>query len=130
MTVRSYLIQLNEQYSRLKAAAKADISSDLTGRLIHDLAIDTLRFLSVDANMIDLKSLVPGKAYVSFARKDAPNVVCRPANVALFDRDPDTVSRQWQAWWDGKAATQRPSQNVLHSGTCFVSRDGAFRPTK
>jgi len=97
-----HLRELNRLYEQMKDAAKEDISSDETGRLIHDLALKAIWFLKNECKLVPLKSLVPDKQYFSFAKSRAPGVVCRPANSALFNLDPNLVSRQWQAWWKGK----------------------------
>jgi hypothetical protein len=100
-TMDEHLRELNALYHSAKAAAKADISSDATGRYVHDLALRALRFLRKDCDLVRLKSLVPGKEYFGFVRKDAPRLVSRPANAALFNLDPASVSAQWEAWWNG-----------------------------
>jgi hypothetical protein len=97
-----HLQALNRLYQLGKEEAKRDISSDSTGRLIHDLALNTIRFLRDECDRVALKSLVPNKSYFSFSRRGTAGIVARPANAALFNLDPDVVSAQWQAWWEGK----------------------------
>ncbi len=74
-TMDEHLRDVNRLYKILKVAAKAGISSDATGRYVHDLAIKTIRFLQDECSVVRLKSLVPGKQYFSFARADAPRLV-------------------------------------------------------
>ena len=97
-----HLQALNRLYTLGKSAAALDISSDTTGRCIHDLAINALLFLRDECDRVPLKSLVPNKTYFSFAQHGRGGIVARPANTALFDLDPDRVSGQWQAWWEGR----------------------------
>ena len=97
-----HLLEINRLYSTIKAQSKSNISSDATGAAIHDLAINALRFLEAECVQRECKSLVPGKQYFTYSRKDIMGIVCRPANAALFNTDYQTVSSQWQAWWDGR----------------------------
>lgn len=98
----NHLANLNGLYEIIKSATKSNISSAATGSAIHDLAINTLRFLKTECVRRECKSLVPGKSYFTYSQNGAPGIVCRPANAALFNPDPDVVSAQWQAWWEGK----------------------------
>ena len=98
----NHLQELTRLYETLKAQAKLDISSAATGRHIHDVALNALRFLRDECQSVPLKSLVPMKQYFAFSKPSAPQIVCIPANASLFDLDPDRVSANWQAWWEGK----------------------------
>lgn len=98
----NHLLELNRLYETLKVQTKLDISSAATGRHIHDLALNALRFLRDECQLVTLKSLVPMKQYFAFSKPRVPRIVCRPANASLFDLDPDRVSAHWQAWWEGK----------------------------
>ena len=89
-------------YAAVKDQLKRNIVSDATGQAIHDFALFSLRFLQSECNPVQLQSLVPGKTYVSFARKDALDSIARPANADLFDLNPNVVSERWEAWWQGK----------------------------
>ena len=100
--MNNHLETLNKLYGIIKTAAKSDLISEATGKAIHDLSLNALRFLQSDCTPVPCKSLVAGKSYITYRRNDIPGVVCRPANTALFNADPNVVSAQWQAWWDGR----------------------------
>jgi hypothetical protein len=92
---------LKSYYDTVKRQLKLDIVSDATGNAIHDLALLCLRFLESECVSIPLTSLVPGKSYVSYARRGRKTALSRPANVALFNPDSKAVSEHWEAWWHG-----------------------------
>lgn len=94
--------ELRLLYNAVKAQLKLDIASDATGTAIHDFALLSLRFLESECLVVQLRSIVPGKAYVAYARKREPTGLSRPVNTALFETRWSTVSRQWKAWWQGK----------------------------
>lgn len=75
---------LRDSYLQVKQSCSSDWKSDQAGEAIHELAANSLRFLSDQCKLIDLISRVPGKHYVSF-RSGA--VVARPANQRLFIAD-------------------------------------------
>ncbi|MGQ0633733.1 MAG: hypothetical protein ACT4QC_03910 [Planctomycetaceae bacterium] len=96
------LAALQRAYKLVKHQLKRNIVSGETGKAIHDFALLSLRFLEAQCTSIQLKSLVPGKQYVSYVRKNASAKLSRPANSAIFNPNADSVSKQWQAWWEGK----------------------------
>jgi len=98
------LADIQRLYTEVKTSLKRNIVSDATGKAIHDFALLSLKFLQTDCTRIDLKSLVPGKSYSTFARNDFPTLVARPANSSLFDPDFGAVSAHWTAWWRGEIA--------------------------
>lgn len=96
------LADLQRAYHLVKTHLKRDIVSDETGEAIHDFAILSLKFLETDCTAVPLKSLVPGKTYVSYVRKNANTRLSRPANAAVFNLDSELISKQWQRWRDGR----------------------------
>ncbi len=98
--------ELKRAYESVKTEVDGDIVSDRAGRAIHDFAILSLRFLQDECVSVPLKSLVPSKEFHSYGRSSGELRMTRPANNALFLEDAATVSRLWQAWWDG--AIDRP----------------------
>ena len=96
------LAALSQEYQSVKRHLKLDIVSDATGKAIHDFALLCLRFLESECKSVQLKSLVPGKNYVSYIRPTLPMALSRPTNTALFNPDSSAVSKLWDAWWHGK----------------------------
>ncbi len=90
--------QLRNAYEDVKRACRRDWRSEAAGQSIIDLAVISLKFLAEDCELVDLKSLVPGKEYVSFARNA---VVARPANREYFTSDSEAIARDWQLWIGG-----------------------------
>lgn len=70
---------LARQYTRLKAAAAADLRAAAVARLISDMAVHAREILA-HAGRIPLASQVLGKRYFSFRR----NIQSRPINESLF----------------------------------------------
>jgi len=96
------LVLIREEYADLKSRCAQDCRSAATGEAIRDLTLTCMRFLASKCAPVDLVSHVPGKRYVSFARRDAPGTLSRPANCALFIDDAETVAGHWRAWLDGR----------------------------
>jgi len=98
-----HLQTIRSAYGSAKRACAAAWISDASGEALRELAILSLKFLINECSPVELTSLVPGKQYFSYARKDAPDLVSRPANSSLFVPDPDLVSAGWEAWLSGEA---------------------------
>lgn len=102
----NHLAELNSLYEAVKIAAKKELSDETTERAICSLVIKALDFLKSDCVIVSCKSLVPGKNYITFQRTDAPGIVCRPANTALFNIDSKIISQRWSDWRKARLSTK------------------------
>lgn len=96
--------QLNAAYDTVKKACQDDWLSISASKAILDLAVTSLEFLTKDCERADLRSLVPGKEYISFSRN---GVIARPANTRLFTTDSTAILRDWPLVSDGSLDTAR-----------------------
>lgn len=103
------LEKLRTAYESAKARAKVDLISDATSAAILDLAVLSVRFLSNGCSAVQLKSLVPGKQYISFAARDNEAVISRPANTSLITMDEKIITEGFQNWRSDAA----PDRNHL-----------------
>ena len=87
--------ELHAEYVAVKAACALDQRSDAARAALHRLASLSLRFLTTQAERIDLNSPVEGKRYISFRIN---GVVARPANHAFFLSTLNSFLRLWQSW--------------------------------
>lgn len=85
--------ELNAAYKGVLTACRKDWRSSDAGQSIIDLAVIALDFLVAECEQVGLRSLVPGKEYVSYSRN---GVVARPANLRLFMPDSGLIARGWQ----------------------------------
>lgn len=95
------LDELRQFYKEVKLCASEDCRGQGTLDALMRLVGLSLNFLRDDCQEEPLTSLVPGKQYVAYARKDNPAVVSRPANVALFNVDLDSIAPRWRSWSSG-----------------------------
>ena len=90
---------IKAQYAEVKKACSDDWKGEEAGVAILGLVIASLRFLTLNCQVIDLVSKVPGKRYFTYEKN---KVVARPANVEFFVRDADAVSKLWKQWLRGR----------------------------
>lgn len=90
---------LHEGYEAVKSACAASHCDAKTRAVIRQVCRSTLRFLSADAQLIELVSRVPGKSYISYKTDGA---VARPANKALFEPDLKVFDANWDKWEQGQ----------------------------
>ena len=95
------LEQIRGAYERAKSLCAQDWASDSAGTALRDLIVTCLRFLGAQCSPVALVSKVEGKDYISFARRDAPKSLSRPANVALFLADARGMANRWDDWLAG-----------------------------
>ena len=96
--------QLNAAYNTVKKACQDEWLSDSASKAIMDLAATSLEFLTEDCEQVALRSLVPGKDYISFSRN---GVVARPANLRLFTTDSAAILQDWPLMSSGSLSTAR-----------------------
>lgn len=96
--------QLNAAYNAVKKACQDDWLSNSASKAIMDLAVTSLEFLTEDCERVKLRSLVPGKEYISFSRN---GVVARPANTRLFTTDSTAILRDWPLMSSGSLEMAR-----------------------
>lgn len=94
---------LHDGYVAVKDTCADSHSSAKTRAIIRDVCRSTLKFLSADAELVQLVSKVPNKTYISYRTDGA---VARPANKALFEPDLAAFDALWADW--EKAAISKP----------------------
>jgi hypothetical protein len=95
------LSNLKRLYKEVKTCASGNCcgqdTSDALMQLVR-LSLDFLRDQCIEESLV---SLVPGKQYKAYGRKDNPAIISRPVNTALFDPDLSSIERRWQSWSSG-----------------------------
>jgi hypothetical protein len=106
---------LHDSYTRVKNAAHADYAGGSAGKAIKELVLLSSEFLAEDCQPVALRSCVPGKEYISYAKNDATKLLTRPVNKDLFIADSNYLDKNWSAWLAGtldKADLARISYTV------------------
>ena len=90
--------ELQSAYRNVRRTCHEAWQSEAAAAAIGRLAELALRFLSQEAELVALRSTVPGKSYISFSRGD---VVARPANRELLELDAVYIGERWRSWPEG-----------------------------
>jgi hypothetical protein len=111
----THLEILRAAYERVKERGKSNLRSEDTASSILDLTLASIKFLSSSCLQVSLKSLVPGKEYISFATKDNPAALARPANRALFTLDEELVKDGWLSWVTASPADRKQLGKMVYT---------------
>jgi hypothetical protein len=105
--VRTDPERIKQAYALVRQRCQAEWNSREAGSALWDLAVRSLEFLTNRCSTVSLVSRVPGKRYVSYARRSQGSVVSRPVNTQLFLPAIEELSGYWEAWSRGDRLPSR-----------------------
>lgn len=85
-------------YLAVKAAVADDAGGDVAESAIREMSLLSLEFLNESCDLVQLKSLVPKKEYLSYEICGGKGSITRPANKAYFIADPTQLDKLWDQW--------------------------------
>ena len=85
-------------YLAVKGAVADDAGGDVAENAIHEMSLLSLEFLNESCDLVQLKSLVPNKEYVSYELRGGGGSITRPANTAYFIADSAELEQLWGEW--------------------------------
>jgi len=119
------LQKLRSAYKECKLTCQADRSGDGASEALKQLVNLALRFLEKKCTQVDLVSRVAGKEYTAFRRKDAPDKISRPANLAMFKCNAHAVITRWNDLVQGSLPEKDLAQLSYTACPCPLPCSGA-----
>ena len=105
---------LHSSYSLVKAKSADDAGGAEAEAAILALVEMSVTFLVAECNRVPLISLVAGKTYAGYARKDEPASSTRPVRDSLFAPDVAALRRHWNQWRAGRLSASN-AESMLYT---------------
>ncbi len=89
---------IKASYLAVKAAIADDAKGTLATDALRRMSLISLQFLDQSCDLVELRSLVPDKQYLSYDLCRGRGSITRPANAAYFISDGSLLDQLWEQW--------------------------------